>query len=270
MKRNVGAERVGSSPKGRIIASLMVSIALVGAALVYVSIPDAATAINSYVLGQSSSSVVKVVTKKTAFGRFTLDQYKNDSEAGKYQAKFQSLLNKELEAYPAGYLTNTLGLDEIVISPQVRLSGKEVGGTADPFQTRTVYFTVNEEALAAEDGTYLSEIIHHELAHYIYGTRDGAWLAKDAKWDICNIDQAVYIGTSYGVTVSESFTRAIHPKNGFITGYAASNIDEDKAEVFSNMVKYPARVAAAAKNDSELACKVELTKTVVPGMQFAL
>jgi Putative zinc-binding metallo-peptidase len=255
---------------GIIVPILIAGIVTSGSGLV------AAQAINtSSVNAQSvlsaqdtSSQKIRVVTSTTAFDNIFLDQYLNEQDKLKYVSAFQELINRELAIYPAGYLYNTIGLTKVVASAQVRMYDTPVSGTADPFQTNTLYFTVNAQSLAAEDGQYLPEIIHHELAHFLYGKREGRWSSDDKLWKACNTATDVYQSGGYAMQSDPGYSRSIHPQEGFITGYASASIDEDKAEMFSNLVKYRGRLNKVASDDSHVLCKVRLTIQLVPGMKF--
>ena len=63
-----------------------------------------------------------------------------------------------------------------------------------------------------------------------------------------------------------AYAHAAHLKPGFITGYATSGVDEDRAEVFAHYMTNRNYLYKLAQNDASLSCKVAQSEQLLSSL----
>jgi hypothetical protein len=97
--------------------------------------------------------------------------------------------------------------------------------------------------------------LHHEIFHFA-DVAGGDRVAPDPAWEALN-DQAWFYGAG-GRTMRNVSAAAPSPEvPGFVSGYAASGVEEDKAETFAFLVARPDDVRPRLAGDPVLAAKVQ-------------
>jgi substrate import-associated zinc metallohydrolase lipoprotein len=142
----------------------------------------------------------------------------------------------------------------LVGSPAYNINGSIVLGTAEGGLKVTLYM-VNELVLNADLlNRYYFRTMHHEFAHILHQT-------KHYDPDFKRISDGYYIGDNW---VNQSDAAAL--REGFITPYGQSAVDEDFVEIIANFVTHnqawwDAQLTTAGANGSSiLNKKLELIK----------
>lgn len=158
----------------------------------------------------------------------------------------RAVLDAELGRYPAGLLS-AAGLRGVVLLAGLREGTQPIPSL--PNVTGLMLLDVN-----APTGNIVWTL-HHEIFHFVDLADDGQ-LAHDPAWI------ALTPGFSYGA--GGRSMRAVWvagPANapaGFITGYATSGPEEDKAETFAAIMAAKPLLRERAAGDPVLAAKVAL------------
>ncbi len=156
----------------------------------------------------------------------------------------------ELSLYRASFLKKA-GLRRVVLCSALNWSGEERSGLACK-QNSELYFDITA---AQFNDRYQRTVIHHELYHLVDFAEDGQDTV-DETWRRLN-------GTSYVYkkrTLDFRASMLVGSIEGFLTSYATTNVAEDKAETYSNMVVSPKRVRELAASDLVLSAKVSLIR----------
>lgn len=113
--------------------------------------------------------------------------------------------------------------------------------------------------------------ILHEFYHYLEYEVYGSNGPSDPSWTANNPGDFSYVGGSC-VDGEAGCQAGTHPINGFVTGYAETNIIEDKAETFSYLMesKNYKNLSSWAATDTLLAGKVSVMKAFLAGLDPAM
>jgi hypothetical protein len=148
------------------------------------------------------------------------------------------LLERELSLYPSGFLARS-GLKQIILCRGLSFEGMTIGGTAD-LEHDAVYLDVGHGPALLNGGhdpalsRYLRLAIHHELFHY-FDFKDDRLIYSDEAWSRLNEPSFEY---GLGGRSMQGDPKAGEPADipGFLTRYATSGVEEDKAEMFAHMM----------------------------------
>lgn len=158
------------------------------------------------------------------------------------------LVAGELARYPRSFL-RAARLHRVLL-----VSGLDEGGVAIPSLPnlhRTLLFDVDAEP------AYLRRLIHHEVFHFA-DYADDDQLARDPEWAALNDRWFVYGSGGRFERDPKSSKKSDRP--GFVTDYATSALEEDKAEVFAFWMTEPRWLAERSARDPVLALKVAAVK----------
>lgn len=108
---------------------------------------------------------------------------------------------------------------------------------------------------------YLRRLLHHEIFHFI-DFADDSQLKRDPDWEALN-DSAFNYGDGGRSMREKGSARLTRELPGFVTGYATSAVEEDKAEVFACLMVYPEPTAELARQDPIIARKIALLRAQV-------
>lgn len=177
-------------------------------------------------------------------------------------ARYFEIFTEELRKYPASFF-RTHGVREIVLVKKLFANQKPAQGMYLPGYKR-MYFDVTRHVRSVDT---MRHNIHHELYHMM-AVELGGWSLHDPAWAALN---------DAGFTYGEKITRAtINPINrgapgrpGFVTYYAMSSIEEDRAETFAAlMIPHQHRLITRwAERDPVLKRKMERMKKFVAGFE---
>src|SRR5262245_30313681 len=165
--------------------------------------------------------------------------------------RYVPLFVEEFVLYPRS-LVKRARLRRIVLCEGLSFAGQLRGAIPD-WGNDTLYLDVQR---GAYDRTYMCKVIHHEFFHMI-DYRDDSRVYDDAAWAALNPKGFKYGagGTSAQESAKTSLLTDRYP--GFLNHYSTTGVEEDKAEMFANMVVDPAHVEERAKNDPVVNAKAK-------------
>jgi len=141
--------------------------------------------------------------------------------------KYLKLLQYELNKYPKTFLQR-VGVKRIVVCRELSSWGYSAGGLPKP-GGKAVYYDY-----AACSNVYSQQTVHHELYHMIEAKFKGSLYYKDPVWAKFNDKDFKYGKGGRRFKWNDSNRKKpFHPKTGFVTAYATSALEEDKAEVYA-------------------------------------
>ena len=149
-------------------------------------------------------------------------------------------------------------LKRIVICEDLSFDGQRRSAVPD-FEHLTLY-------LDAKRGdyhpVYQRKVIHHEFFHLVDFADDGK-VYEDPNWNSLNSADFRYGagGKNSQDNASTSVLTNLYP--GFLNHYSTTGIEEDKAEIFANLMVEPQYISTHAKSDSVLGKKVESLKALL-------
>lgn len=163
----------------------------------------------------------------------------------------------EFSKYPPEVIS-TLGLKEVVIGSDVQLDQRGRPGLHD-YHLNMLFF----DCRWVNSDRWTRQIIHHELFHLI-DWKDGV-IYKDLEWEKLNPPEFEY--GSGGITLQKpsDWTAGLPDLGlkGFLNRYSMSGLEEDKAEIFANMMANYNEVNLRAKTDPIIKAKVSQMKKLL-------
>lgn len=171
---------------------------------------------------------------------------------------FVAVFIREWNKYPVDFIGRS-GLKSVALAKGLNYAGFTVGGLADLLGT-TLVMNIDY----ADDDETEAYLLHHELFHYIDVARMGLDFSKDPEWKKLNPAKFSYLGSGVAMLRKTADLQALHPREGFITLYSTSAVEEDKAEVFAYIFS-PSRAREAekfCKEDALLRKKFDYMKNV--------
>jgi len=160
----------------------------------------------------------------------------------------------ELRRYPASFL-RAAGLWRVVLCASLRESGRGIPSL--PNVKHSLLLDV------AAHGDYLPRLLHHEVFHFADYADDDV-VAFDAEWSALNPRGFTY-GPG-GRAVRGRGAGSLVELDGFVSVYATSALEEDKAELFAVMMTQPAWLARRLEADAILALKHAHLLRLVAGL----
>jgi hypothetical protein len=177
--------------------------------------------------------------------------------AGDEIDRYSVLFLREFSLYPPS-LIKRCGLKRIVLCKELAFDGQLRGAIPD-FEHDTLSLDVLR---GGYDPLYLCKVLHHEFFHII-DYRDDGHVYEDKEWAALNPPGFKY-GTGGKNAQHVASARELTEKfPGFLNYYATTGVEEDKAEVFANLIVDPAYVAKRAKADRVLGAKVHAIKNAL-------
>jgi hypothetical protein len=143
-------------------------------------------------------------------------------------------------------------LKRVVFCQELSFAKQRRTATPD-FEHDTLYLDV---ARGRYDHHYVRKVIHHEFFHII-DLRDDGKLYEDERWAKLNPPGFKYGRGGAQLQDDPTVTTTGRDEPGFLNRYAASGVEEDKAEVFAHMIVEPKLMAERAKQDRYMRAKVE-------------
>lgn len=142
-----------------------------------------------------------------------------------------------------------IGLGCVLLCGEAKAGGRMIGGIPVP-PLKTLMLS-----MGGNDPAYQSHIFFHELFHYMEfiqnrSTNDPNWNAKFTGYGSANTGWKLGSGA-----------------DGFVSAYAQSAPEEDRAEVFAHLMSAPATLHryADSRNDAVLNEKVSYIKSMASG-----
>lgn len=171
--------------------------------------------------------------------------------------KYAGLFASEFSLYPPG-LVKRVRLRRIVLCEQLSFAGQRRNAVPD-FEHDTLYLDVSR---GASNPLYLRKVVHHEFFHMI-DNRDDGLLYQDERWKALNHDSFRYGngGRESQNLASTSVLTEDFP--GFLNHYSTTGVEEDKAEMFANLIVEPNYVRKRTAMDPVLAGKAVQMKQLL-------
>ncbi len=163
------------------------------------------------------------------------------------------------------YSKNTIslsGLKKIYLVKNLSVNGQYRSGKPDPMLEDALYFDVSNKYLSSEDGSYMRRTYHHEFKHLIDYNLYNNYQGDSDNWDKCNTANFRYGNGGSSMYNNADFAHSVHPVTGFINGYSTSGIEEDRAEVYAEIMTNPENLQSLANNDANILCKVSQTQNL--------
>ena len=162
------------------------------------------------------------------------------------------IVDEELRLFPDGFLA-AAGLWRVLLCEDLR-EGDDVIPSL-PNYRHTLLIDVRAEP------AYLRRLVHHEVFHFVDYADDGIVLA-DRRWEALNETGFLYGHGGRDMRGPEA-TPMREDLPGFVSLYATSALEEDKAEIFAFMMARPAAIHRLAGRDEVIAAKVDYVTSVV-------
>jgi hypothetical protein len=202
--------------------------------------------------GVAKSYKLDIVTKQPKFPVKTTHGTIDGAEADATDAEsYAAIFAFEVSLYPPELVRKTR-LKTVVFCKNLSFGGQKRTAMPD-FENDSLYFDVSR---GRHDDLYVRRVIHHEFFHII-DLRDDGRLYEDERWGRLNPPGFKY--GSGGAKLQDDPTATITGRDepGFMNRYAASGVEEDKAELFAHMMVEPKTVAARIEKDKYVRMKVE-------------
>ena len=168
-----------------------------------------------------------------------------------------SLFAPEFTLYPLA-LVKRSQMKRVVLCINLAFAGQRRNAIPD-FEHNTLYLEVSRGSYSK---SYLRKVIHHEFFH-IVDYRDDGSLDKDERWSSLNPSSFKY--GSGGINAQDMLFSSILTDKypGFLNYYSTTGVEEDKAEVFANLIVDNAYVENKIKNDAVLRVKVKMMQQLL-------
>lgn len=172
-------------------------------------------------------------------------------------AAYTHLFVPEFALYPT-QMVKRARLRRIILCRDLSFAGQLRTAIPD-FENDTLYLDI---VRGVENTSYVRKVIHHELFHII-DYRDDGVLYGDDRWVALTPPPFKYgRGGKFAQDISETATLTTkYP--GFLNHYSTTGVEEDKAEVFANLIVDAEYVADRVKTDAVLRAKVERMKELL-------
>jgi hypothetical protein len=167
------------------------------------------------------------------------------------------ILTAEWNLYPVK-LVEATRLKRIILCEGLKFGGQRRTAIPD-WEHDDLYLDV---ARGNHNETYVRKVIHHEMFHLI-DFRDDGRLYEDPDWGAL-LPAGVKYGRG-GVNAQNDSSVSILDNRieGFLNRYSMTGVEEDKAEMFANLIVEPAAVAERVKTDKILRAKQEMLEKLL-------
>ncbi len=170
---------------------------------------------------------------------------------------YTGLFVPEFSLYPVSLVRRTQ-LKRVVLCSHLAFAGQRRNAIPD-FEHDTLYLDVNRGTYSK---SYLRKVIHHEFFHIIDYRDDGS-LYQDERWSALNPPEFQY-GNGGQAVQDQRETSVLTTKfPGFLNHYSTTGVEEDKAEMFANLIVDPTYVEARADKDGVLHAKLKKMKALM-------
>ncbi len=171
---------------------------------------------------------------------------------------YGALFVAEFELYPPDLVTRAK-LKRVVFCDELSFAGQRRNAIPD-YENDTLYLDV---VRGNSNRTYMRKVLHHEFFHII-DYRDDGLVYEDERWANLNPPDFKYDrGGGKGAQGVADTSVLTDKYPGFLNHYSTTGVEEDKAEVFANLIVDVSDVADRAKKDKVLAAKVERMKELL-------
>ncbi len=170
---------------------------------------------------------------------------------------YQRVLTTELNRYPTS-LVRSSKIVRIVLCEELVFDGQRRNAIPD-FEHDVLYLDVKRGDYNRQ---YQRKVIHHEFFHLIDYKDDGN-VYSDSAWAALNPSSFQY-GTGGRNAQDDASTSVLTDRfPGFLNHYSTTGIEEDKAEMFANLMVVPKHVETRASADPVIKSKRDAMKSLL-------
>lgn len=160
----------------------------------------------------------------------------------------------EWQLYPPELIRKT-GLKRVILCGDLSFAGQRRGAIPD-FEHNDLYFDVKR---GRHNELYIRKVIHHEFYHII-DLRDDGLLYADERWAALNPPGFKYGAGGKNAQGDATVSLITDAVPGFLNKYSMTGVEEDKAEIFANLVVNGPAIEKRANVDKVIASKVTRLK----------
>ena len=161
------------------------------------------------------------------------------------------LFAEEFSLYPPA-LVKRSKLKAVVLCEKLSFAGQLRSAIPD-YEHDVLYLDAKR---GDHNKPYLRKALHHEFFHILDFQDDGR-VYKDAGWAALNPAGFKYGNGGVSAQDSPDTSLLTDKYPGFLNHYSTTGVEEDKAEMYANMIVDPAHVEERAKKDPVVAAKAE-------------
>jgi len=162
----------------------------------------------------------------------------------------------ELRKYPDAFVRK-LSLKKVVIAEELQF-GEQKRAAIPDFQNAILHLDPEE---GCHSKHYQRTVLHHEIFH-IVDLKDDGELYEDQKWKALNASEFQYGNGGKNARGNDQW-QLDDALQGFLNKYSMSGVEEDKAEIYCNMIVRPTEVRKRLSADPILAKKVKKMKEIL-------
>jgi hypothetical protein len=171
--------------------------------------------------------------------------------------QYAAIFVPEFSYYPVEFVHRT-GLRRIVLCEALSFSGQLRTALPD-FENQTLYLDV---ARGTNNSIYTRTVIHHEFFHLVDYADDGS-VYRDDEWSSLNPGSFRYGDGGKNAQANRNTSVLTDQYPGFLNHYSTTGVEEDKAEIFANLMVRPAYLERVIQTDPLLATKVSQMKRLL-------
>lgn len=174
-------------------------------------------------------------------------------------------IQREFKDYPR-QLFERAGCNRIVLCTKLAYAGQLRAAIPD-WEHNTLYIDTQR---GAKSRGYPEHVLHHEFFHLIDHADDGD-VYNDATWNALNPIGFRYGNGGVNAQTTRNTGALTNSIPGFLTHYATTGVEEDKAELFAFSITHKDYIATRIRTDTTLAAKMTRLQAILnnlcPGAQ---
>jgi len=229
-----GSTAATGSPRSRSTSTptgpkRFVSTAAQAALAAATTVPEAQTALSRFLSQYGVSAAITTVTPSSYAAAYDTFKVVTQAELADLLA-YGRLFIDEWAKYPTDWIAPT-GLRTIAFVTNFATQGTARAAGPDPIGSRMYY-----DVTYVDQPEYCREVIHHEFDHFIEYRRYHSYDPPDPAWTADNPPGFHYGSGGASCYPYGACDTSDHPRKGFVSGYAESAIEEDKAETYGYLM----------------------------------
>ncbi len=171
--------------------------------------------------------------------------------------EYARIFAPEFALYPPELVQRTR-LKRVVLCTELTFAGQRRNAVPD-FEHDTLYLDI---ARGTHNQDYLRKVIHHEFFHIIDFRDDGS-VYRDDHWAAHNPPGFEYGNGGRNAQNRSETSLLTHKFPGFLNHYSTTGVEEDKAEIFANLIVDFDHVEARSKSDMVIDKKCEAMRELL-------
>lgn len=166
-------------------------------------------------------------------------------------------IQREFKAYPTALFARA-GCERIVLCTKLAYAGQLRAAIPD-WEHNTLYIDTQR---GAKSPGYPEHVLHHEFFHLIDHADDGD-VYRDETWSALNPTGFRYGNGGVNAQTTRNTGALTDSIPGFLTHYATTGVEEDKAELFAFSITHKDYIATRIQTDTTLRAKVTRLKVLL-------